>query len=269
MIAPNWELLAQVFTVESVMTPRENLLTWQSGADQAEVRSVAASFGFDLIPVESDGEIVGLLSPQQGFAIPLTREWLVSQDSSIPDLLNLLIECRRPGLLALHGQQVTGIVTPADLNKMPARHYVYNLLGELELKLAQQIRQHFAERFADSMQHLDSGRQKSIRNLARKQRDGNVHVDLIELMTLSDLLRIASSEPTLSDRLKIAASEASTGELKGLVALRNSVMHLVRPLIESSGALENLRERLRGATTLLQRLDEFADPAVPITADAS
>ena len=74
----------------------------------------------------------------------LTRPWVVSSDTTIPDLLGLFVETERPGFLVLHGQTVVGLVTPADFNKMPARIYFYNLIGKLEIELADLATGHFA-----------------------------------------------------------------------------------------------------------------------------
>ena len=53
-------------------------------------------------------------------AIALTDDWLISADTSVPALLDAFIHAQEPGTPMFQRQEVIGLVTPADLNKLPA-----------------------------------------------------------------------------------------------------------------------------------------------------
>lgn len=93
-----WELLEQVFTAETLMTPRAELRTWQRGTDLSSVVDEARHQHFDLIPVTENGRIVGVLRAEATEPEPLIDQWLVSRDTGIPDLLTLFAESERPGV---------------------------------------------------------------------------------------------------------------------------------------------------------------------------
>jgi len=61
MIPLTWELLKRVFTVETIMTPRKELLTWERGADASALISEAKRQRFDLIPVTENDRIIGVM----------------------------------------------------------------------------------------------------------------------------------------------------------------------------------------------------------------
>ena len=61
-----WGLLRQVFTVETIMTPRRDLLTGEQGTDLAPVRAEARRRHFDLLPLTHEGRIVEVLRVEDG-----------------------------------------------------------------------------------------------------------------------------------------------------------------------------------------------------------
>jgi hypothetical protein len=81
---PTWGLLRQVFTVETIMTPRCDLFTGEQETDLVFARSEARRRRFDLLPITSGGRIIGILPCGEKDPEPLTKQWLVSRDTAIP-----------------------------------------------------------------------------------------------------------------------------------------------------------------------------------------
>lgn len=259
MLPLAWQRLEQVFTVETLMTPRAKLLTWELGADMSEARAEAGRRRFDLLPLAEEGRIMGVLHIDAESPELLTKKWLVSRDTGIPDLLSLFAESGQPGFLVFHRQDVVGLVTPADLNKLPARAFFYNLIGELELSLAVLIRNHFnaqLEQDPDSLLQLLSGtRRAALQDERNALIQGNADIDLIELLYLSDMVNIVAKQSRLRDALGFSSRNQAEDTLGGLNALRNSTMHPVRPLLEDiPDDLLKLHRRVQRATDVLSKL---------------
>lgn len=253
----SWELLQQVFTTETIMTAGPDLLTWEHGTDLAPVRAEAESRRFDVVPVTEDGRIVGVLCEEGVKPEDLTDRWLVSRDTGIPDLVTILAESGRPALLVFHRQDVIGMVAPADLNKMPARVYFYNLIGELELVLAEFIRSYWTGDPEDLLLLLSKKRREKLTSQASGLVEGNVNVDPIQLFYLSDLVEVVAKSEGLRSELGFASRGAAADYLNGLVDLRDKTMHLVRPLLERVPEdLYKLHERVERAKHLLEQLNE-------------
>lgn len=253
MALPIHALLDQVFTVESLMTPWDQLDKVERGCiDEAPVK--AQKGHFDLLPVMENGQVIGVWHAEAINFERLTDRWLISRDTPIPYLLTLFIESKRPGFLVLHRQEVVGLVTPADLNKLPARVYVYNLIGELELTLAALIQDQFKTNQVEIIrQKLGEERWQFITQADERLKQENVDVDPVQLLYLSDLVNIICGTENLLARLGLSGTQAK--KLGGLVELRDRTMHLVRPLMEKFPKdLIKLHQRLQRIEDVRQRV---------------
>jgi hypothetical protein len=251
-----WGLLRQVFTVETIMTPRRDLLTGEQGTDLAPVRAEARQRRFDLLPLTLEGRIVEVLRVEDGAREPLTHHWLVSRDTAIPDLLQILLGSGRPGFLVFQRQEVVGLVTPADLNKLPVRVYLYFLIGEVELALTLQIRRHFAAAPEDALHMLSARRRAALEAQMAALVEQNIGVDPVQLLRLSDLINIAAKHEPLRSQLGFSSRGAVERALGGLNDLRNRTMHPVRPLLARIPEdMERLQRYGQQAGEILRRLE--------------
>jgi hypothetical protein len=251
-----WGLLRQVFTVETIMTPRIDLLTGEQGTDLAAVRAEAKQRRFDLVPITRDGRIVEVLLVDAGEREPLIDRWLVSRDTAIPDLLQILLESGRPGFLVFHRQDVVGLFTPADLNKLQVRVYLYFLIGEVELALTMQIRRHFATMPEQALQMLSAKRQRELEEQIAGLTEQNIGVDPAQLLRLSDVINIAAKHEPLRSQLGFTSRRSVEKALGGLNDLRNRTMHPVRPLlVRVPEDLERLQRYGQQAADILRRLE--------------
>ena len=250
-----WRLLQQVFTAETIMTPARELFKAEHDTDLPSRWVEARRNHFDLLPVTEGGRIIGILHEGATEPKSLTDRWLVSRDTGMADLLTLFAESGQPGFLVFHRQDVVGLVTPADLNKLPARVYVYNLIGEMELALASRVRARFSDRADELLQTLGEKRREELWLQLDELVQGNVNVDLVELLHLSDLINAVAKDRLLRTELEFPSRRAAETALGGLNALRNQTMHLVRPLLKQLPEdLATLQERISRATELLERM---------------
>lgn len=254
MVVPNWRLLEKVFTAEVLMTPASELVTWDTETDFSEVASTSGYDRYDIVPVREAGRIAGVRAKGDTEVHSLTREWLISADTSVPALIDLFIETGKPGYLVLHEQEIVGLVTPADLNKIPARSFFYLLIGELEMALANWISARIPSG-NELLSHLgDEAAEKYAKKLDQL-REGNADVRLTELLLLSDLLTIVEEDEALYTFLGYPSKKQAKKDLGGLNDLRNSTMHAARTLVgEVPEDLKKLQGRVRRAEWLLDQL---------------
>jgi hypothetical protein len=251
-------LLNEVFTVEAIMTPAEAFFTWPAGDGASAPWSRPEAAEYDLVPIVRGHEIVGIWEKGAEKAVPLTPDWFVSRDTAIPHLLRVFAEKECEGLLALYGQMIVGLVTPADLNKLPVRAYLYNLIGGLEVGLARLLRQYFHGRVDDMLELLREGSRKKVAGELEQTTAGNAGVAPVEYLHISDLLDVVSREPQLRRMLGYPSRTQAEKDHRGLVELRHVVMHPVRPLLqELPGDLQGQHERIQQARNLLRTLDDL------------
>jgi hypothetical protein len=252
----DWSLLEEVFTVETLMTPRPALYT------QDRDRVLDESQPFDLVPVTEDEKIVGVFVTNTNSQHALTRDWLISADTSVPHLVDLFVDTGKPGFLVLQRQEIVGVVTPADLNKMPARAYLYHIIGRLETMLSNWIdRELQPDEITATLSK--KRREKVIENHSRLV-EGNVDVKIIETLYLSDLISIVEKRQNLREKLGYPSRNAANRDLGGLNGLRNKAMHPVNPILRTLPEdLVKLHERVLRTREVLEKLKALSPkPAI-------
>lgn len=257
-MTPSWKRLSQVFTVETIMT--SDLLRWDGISELDELWKQADEHKIDTIPVEHKGYIVGVLQRGNTSVIPLNSEWLISHDTSIPDVMNILAGKSQSCLFVFRQQKVIGIVTPADLNKLPARTYFYNLLAELEMTIAERVRHHYRDE-QDAIFKLFP--QNDIDEIRSKMASSDLDIDVIHFLNLSQLVNLACKDETLRNDLGFSSANQVAKHMNGLVHLRNDIMHPVRLVLSDATGIVQLKDRIQRAIVILHRLTINGNNVMP------
>jgi len=251
-----WSLLDQVFTVETIMTPHDDQLLVWSGSESIEaIWQKATQLRIDTVPVTENGAITAVLKQGSNQSLPLTPNWLISRDTSIPELLKLFVTNGQTCLFVFYKQEVIGLVTPSDLNKLPACTYFYNLLAELEILIASHAKQHLGQLDEDDLAQLEHKSESE--ELSKQLEKSNLGIDPIHTLSLSDLVNIISRSEALYRKLGFNSSSQVLKNLGGLVALRNQIMHPVRRVLDDSQDINKLNERIQRALHLINQWKEI------------
>ena len=244
-------------TARSVMTPCAELMMVEAGSDWGLILTEASQRHYDIVPHCAGGTITGVVWVSSAIMEPLAPRWLLSSDTSIPDLLEILADASPPVRLVLYGDEVVGLISAADLNRLPVRAYLYGVVGSLEVALARFVRGVLGRDSTDLLAKLTVKRQSAVKEGLRRMTEGGGDLDPIHLFFLSDLLNCIAGSEDCWKALGIG-SKTQAEQYGGLNELRKRVMHPVRPLVESLPKdLEDLRKRLKRARQLLYRLEQY------------
>ena len=248
------EAIRDAFTVEYIMTPRERLDTAsECPAPQSDPR-------YDVIPRTAGGRIVGLWVLREGRYVsePLTEEWMLAHSTPIREVIRLFSATgAKPAYLVVNGARVDGIVSPADLNKVACRTYLFTLISELEYWLGKLIRHHFSGVLEEKVIGLLSEqRQAKLREEHQRKQSEGVDTGYIDILSFADLVNIVAKDKTLRERLKYQSKKQVEKDLNGLVNLRNDIAHPVRKMSFLNEA-NDTSQRLERIETLLERINEI------------
>jgi hypothetical protein len=136
------------------------------------------------------------------------------------------------------------IITLPDINKRPVRTLCYQLLMQLETRLAEMIQNRYdSEELFEELNHRTLGLWKQ-----DEINDNKVHI--AEHMGIGDIKKIVRKDGDMVDELGFESKTKFGNQLSGVVKLRNKVMHPTRTLAHDQDHLEKQKERL-------DRIDEL------------
>jgi hypothetical protein len=174
---------------------------------------------------------------------PLHESLLVSGDMP----LTQFVSSRWPSLyyrLVLMDDRIAGIVTRADLLKLPVRTLAFTLIAHLEVVLAEYIRAHY--RGSTWMEQLGESTQKRVRGRYQSLKRHRAELDLLECTNLCDK-RDLVAKCLNSGRREFECA------MKGIQKLRNSLMH-AGIFIENNTDIRTFVARLEDAECYIERL---------------
>jgi hypothetical protein len=262
--------------MDLLLTPLENCLAFSPGAvDQTQLERMQAS-GFDDAPVLCADKVLGVvsLSTLEELALrnhPLTidavrvtdrRMWLVCSANariSVTHLLDALIQerctfiCDAPRSVLDPAGPVRGFLTISDLNRHAFRTAMYNILAELEARLAFVIESRYGDPW-DWIRRLSEEHQVRILGYWDLSKRTGLDVGPVSAATLTNLLKVAGQNADLLSILGFVSRSAYDKAIGGLPGIRNCVMHPARPLITRHSDIERILKAVRLATTLHQAL---------------
>jgi hypothetical protein len=244
------EAIREAFTVEYLMTPRERLET------ASECPAPQDDPCYDVIPRTVGERIVGLWVLREGKYVsePLTEEWMLAHSTPIREVIRLFSTTdAKPAYLVVNGARVDGIISPADLNKVACRTYLFTLIGELEYWLGKLIRRHLSE--GEVITLLSSDRQAALDDERQRMQGKGMDIGYIDILSLADIVNIVAKDETLRERLGYQSRKQVEKDLNGLVHLRNDVAHPVRKMSFLS-CTDGILQKLERIETLLERITE-------------
>ena len=246
-------ILFQKFTASLIMTPRKQWVCWERGSSISTLVKDNGKLVYDVIPVEENGKIIGIVRNPNFNIEPITLDWCLTHDTPIDSLLDFFIKTQKPACFLLKGDDLVGLVTPADFNKASARAMVYIRLAELEIQLGRFLHNR-GVREKQIFTVLSSKRKKELQSLHRIEKEKNVDVSIIERLFLKELFLLIKKYHLYHD-LAFDNEEEYTSALEELNNLRNQIMHPVNILVEDShNSLKKLKEDLELMEVLIGRL---------------
>jgi CBS domain-containing protein len=180
---------------------------------------------FDHIPVRHEGQVVGVFNRSEDHAgktfireamAPLNERFLLSADAPLMSFLERADD--RPFCLVLDGENLSGIVTISDLQKLPVRPALFLLVTHLEILLAEWIRRESPdeERW---LALLKKGQRAKIKNSWEDLRDKNLVIDMVSATSFTHKMDAASALGAFADK------NSAPADLLEIRELRDSMAH--------------------------------------------
>lgn len=266
-----------VIDIRALLVPLASALRVETGRVDPDVVSDLETQGFDQAPVRDGEQWAGIVSTVHLRALADGGEAIEPDDpaisghsvrvdevSDVADLLRAL-ESERAALVvdAAAGEPV-GMVTISDLNRHAVRKALYDLLSEVESRLATLLA-HVLDDELDALRHLGELDQIHLLGHYHFMKRGGVELSVLAGASLSQLLKIAREEAGVLDLLGYSKTQFK-GETGSLPTLRNQVMHPVRPLVHKQDDVARVHRGVLRLAELRARLRDVLDamPGAPL-----
>ncbi|MFX0206666.1 MAG: hypothetical protein ACFFDT_11830 [Candidatus Hodarchaeota archaeon] len=208
---------------------------------------------FDLLPVSakkikyfvSKTEVEKFLEKNISVTVrdvkqPISENDPISEDEPIDQFFLLREE---PNFVTKH-DGVIGIVTPADLNKIPSKMVFYILISSFERLLIKSIKNLDLTK-KEIEGYIGFKRWWEALERYEKVRKENFQLSPIDCLNTSDLINLACKKQSIRRLLKYPSESEARKSLKSLSYLRNKVMHAGYPVIQNKKQLIRRRGAYR------------------------
>lgn len=206
----------------------EDLISCSFVDDSKKIKTKMEELDFDYFGVESEGKIIGYIVKQEledqsisNYVHYFSMEDLVSESTPLLELLHILKE-KHP-VFILEKNQVSKLITVADLQKQPIRMLVFGLISLLEMELVQLIKNSYPEEGWKSC--LSDGRMMKVIEVYETRKEKNEGLGLIECLQLSDKGTIIKKTPHLLDQLGFVSKTDVAQFFRSMEELRNNTAH--------------------------------------------
>ena len=192
-----------------------------------KIKETMESLDFDVIGISDDDQIKGYVEISDLNDLNLNNHIksfnsteLIEDSTPLFDILPILkIKSR---IFVQFENEIWGIITVSDLQKITVRIFLFGLISLLEMKMTQIIRNRYPN---DTWkQKINPNHYKTAQNLQKNQKSTNENIELIDYLQLSDKNKIILKSPEVMTEL--GYDKKYFKDLLGsIINLRNILAH--------------------------------------------
>lgn len=207
----------------------EPLVSFDSTSAAKTVRAFMERRDFDVVGVRVDGTVTGFVNRDElgrGSLAPWRHDFdegrdVVQEHDTITMIFERLAE--QPNVFVRMMGQVSGIVTKGDLQKAPARMWLFGLLSLLEMHFLRIIR----SRYVDSawIEMLSKSRVEKACELLAQRAERNEAIDLADCLQFADKARVMAATKELRAAFGFSSRREADRLFNELMALRDQLAH--------------------------------------------
>ena len=214
---------------------------------------------YDITPVKENGRFVGYVErdllvkmKQIEPAIQQIKlDIVVSADTYVHEMIDLFQKSRF--FFVNRANDLVGLVTYADLDKIPVRVWLFILICKFEFLLLQLIKNFYEG--SSWLNKLTAKRRKKITDLFDEKRKHDIDISLEDCLNLGDMIELLECDRKLRSFVGYTSKNSCKRECSGLDVLRNNVMHPSNSLVNNYDGVKVLskrKDRLQQATKRIE-----------------
>jgi hypothetical protein len=212
-------ILLRDITLESVA---EYLVSLDAGAPPEEFRRVRQEMGFAAIGARAEGVVMGYVVPDESDDVQfIDPEQILPHDAPLHLAIRALDTFPRVFVSTLGG--VTGIVTRDDLEKPPARMWVFGIVTLIETGLRRVVEKRHPD--DDWTGVLSKARTEQAQSLQAERARRGEEVPLLDCVQFHDLANLAARHEDVRQAFGHESRRSMEARMKEWAKLRNHIAH--------------------------------------------
>lgn len=196
--------------------------------------------GYDVAPVLRNSEPYGFVrradlegvpdkSRVKDHTVTIELEHLIAPDAGFETVLEALYD--RPRYFIASQDEISGILTRADLNSQPARLHLFTHISLFEQTTRDLIKSQAPNWWEET--HLHPDVEDDIKSNQREARENNVDLPAIHFAQLSTITNVLTSHEQCWQELGFNTDHEASSWLDDVTELRNDVAHS-NPIIQNT-----------------------------------
>ena len=148
---------------------------------------------------------------------------------------------------------LVGLVSYADLDKIPVRVWLFILISKFEFLLLQLIKNFY--KGSSWLDKLSSKRQKKIADLLNEKRKHDIDISLEDCLNLGDMIELLGCDGNLRSFVGYDSKRSCKNECSGIDILRNNVIHPSNSLVNNYDGSKRLSKRIERLQQAVSRIE--------------
>ena len=199
----------------------EELISFEVNGKMEEIKEYMQRTGFDVVGIKEEGRVIGYLERGSGTVVPFQPSDLVSESTPLIHLLYLFEHIDR--IFILERNEVTRLVTLADLQKPPIRMLLFGIISLMEMHLLHVVKH--AYRDAGWRERISAERLRNAEQLYELRKGRNEEITLLDCLQLSDKKTLIVKKKELLLNLTFSSRAEAERFFNKLERLRNNLAH--------------------------------------------
>ncbi|MBM4761050.1 hypothetical protein [Bacillus sp. B15-48] len=212
-------------TVDSIA---EELLVCEINDSVEEIKRELTARNYDLIGVIEENHVIGYVEKgklQSGtirdYVTPIQTRDIIAHSTPLIEFLHIFKDRKR--IFVLEKNEVTQLVTAADLQKPPVRILIFGYITLLEMNLGELIHQRIPNNGWQSF--ISESRVEKAMNLLEERKAKDEDINLVECLQISDKLQIIKKDPFLKEHFQLPSNKEWKRISNDLRDLRDKIAH--------------------------------------------
>ncbi len=199
----------------------EELISFEVSGKIDEIKEYMEQTGFDVVGLKEEGKVIGYLEKGRDAAVRFQPSNLVSESTPLIHLLYLFEDIDR--IFILERNEVTRLVTLADLQKPPVRMLLFGIISLMEMHLLHVVKYVYQD--TSWREKISAERLRNAEHLYELRKERNEEITLLDCLQLSDKKTLIVKKRELLANLGFSSRAEAERFFNKLERLRNNLAH--------------------------------------------